>query len=148
MLFKAHHFCQGPPLSLPAPDVKNSLRHGSAQQEPGVALFARVSSLYCCNLISDVAHKQTSTLSVGGHTEAPPPPTCCHFNSTAKLTALQRRVDVEGRLLNPGHYTYQVLDEAWHDTTQHGRAPLRGTQHFHLDFVGLCDHWKTMKACQ
>jgi len=76
------------------------------------------------------------------------PPTCCHFISTAKLTALQRRVDVEGRLLNPGHYTYQVLDEAWHDTTQHGRASSRGTQHFHLDFVGLCDHWKTMKACQ
>jgi hypothetical protein len=115
-------------------------------RKPGVSRFAWVSSLYCYHLISDVAHIQNSTLSVVGPTE-PLPPTCCHFNNTDELTDLQRRVDVEGRLLNPGHYTYQVLDEAWHDTTQHGSAPSRGTQHFHLDFVGLRDHWKKMEAC-
>ena len=118
----------------------------SAQQKPGVALSDRASP-FCFHLISNVTHIKTRTLHVVGPTEATDRLKAT-LNYTAKLTSLQRRVHVERRLLNPGHYANQVLDKTGHDTTQHSGASSGSTQHFHLYFVGLRDHWKEMKACQ
>ena len=69
--FQSPQFLLGTAVVITGPGPQNSLRHGSALQKPGVARFARVSSLYCCHLISDVTHMQTNTLNVVGPTKHP-----------------------------------------------------------------------------
>lgn len=57
-----------------------------------------------------------------------------------RLTALQRRIDVEGGLLKPRYHADEFLDEGRHHTLQNrGTAPTC-TQHVDFDFVRLGDH--------
>lgn len=55
-------------------------------------------------------------------------------------TSLQRWIYVKGRLLNPGHHSYEFFDKGWHYTAQYCRAASRCTQHFHFNFVRLRHH--------
>jgi hypothetical protein len=71
-----------------------------------------------------------------------------HVTAQRVLTSLQRRVDVEGRLLYPGHNTDQFLDETRYNTPEYCRAPARSPQHFNLDFVRLRHHCKQTERKQ